>query len=517
MRLLIAAVLTYIAVSLYVGPSLPGLQFDEAIYEHGAVALMTGDRDLDFGREDRSWVNIGGHPIPFMVISYAGAAKFYLLILPYWIFGTAPVVGRIVSMLLGALGIFGIGRALQVQVSDSVGAAVALALAIHPEYVTWVLYDNAGTALWMANCGLTALAMSRFASRPSRPSAFFLGFAIGFAIWGRANFLWIIGGIVVGALFVFRDFVRRGVRFLPAITAGGIIGSAPLIVFELRTGFSTLRVPASTRPLDLIPQRLQYVLESLTFDFERIGIWGGLAVPRWQLYAFGAVVVAPFALLLSLRASDRPVRLGKLAVIAALIAYGWATATPLGVMPHHYAALLPLPVIAVAMAATWLARSGAIGRIVVAAFCVAYATFAITCIRSAHEGLASTRGVGMWSDAISDVSNTLLRQSDGRTVNILDWGLGNNLYVLTRGRVPFQELFWRADEHVVFGGIPWSDVVRAGGLFLLNAPNNTHFPQSSAGFQRALAETGAKYSMRSFHQANGAEYARLYDVEPPLH
>ena len=53
-----------------------------------------------------------------------------------------------------------------------------------------------------------------------------------------------------------------------------------------------------------------------------------------------------------------------------------------------------------------------------------------------------------------------------------------------------------------------------GGLFLLNAPGNTHFKDAAAGFSRALEETGARYSVTTFRQRNGAEYARLYDVEP---
>ena len=502
MRLLAAAVLTYIAMSLYMGLSLPGLQNDEAIYEHGAVALMTGDRTPGFVREDHTWIHIGGRFVPLMVISYAGAAKHYLLIVPFAIFGTAPVVGRVVSMLLGAIGIFGIGRALQVHAGNSTGAAAAFLLAIHPEYVGWTIYDNAGTALWMANVGLLALALSRFANRKDKASSFLAGLAIGFVVWGRVNFVWVLAGIAVAALVAVRGSFAR-VRW-PALLAGSLAGAAPLILFELLSHFATRRFPGQPLSAPLIWTRFHYALSALAYDGERAGMWGGAAAPAWQAAVFGVVVAASIVFLWRAPATDRAARIGRAAGIASIVAYALALLTPLPVNPHHLAALLPLPAMTVVMAAARLARTS---RLSVAILAAAYLFFALSWNRIAHDGLAATRGVGMWSSAISDVSNTLLRTAHGREVRIVDWGLCNNVYVLTRARVPLREIFWRP--------VNWLDLVRPGGLFLVNAPGNIDFPEPARQFHQALEETGAKYSVTTFRQANGAEYARLYDVQQP--
>jgi hypothetical protein len=496
-RLLIAAVLTYIAICLYMGLSLPGLQYDEAIYEHGAVALITGDASPDFARDG----------FPLMVISYAGAAKFYLLAIPFAVFGTAPAVGRVVSMLLGALGIFGIGRAVQLQAGDSAGAAVAFALAIHPEYVSWTLYDNSGAALWMANCGLVALALSRFLQRRDRFSALLLGAASGFAVWGRMNFLWILAGLAIASMIVF----HWRPRFAAALAAGFAAGAAPLIVYELATRFRTFRTPATANAFVLFRTRLEYASSALLYDGERAAMWGGAAPPYWQTIACGAVVVLAGIVLFLSKSRDRIVLIGRWAVIAAAVAYALAFLTPLGVNAHHFAALLPLPAIVVCLAAAVLCRHGRIARAAVVLLAAAYAIASLEWNRAAHAGLAATHGVGMWSDAIAGVSRSLEQQR--REVAIVDWGLANNLYVLTRARVPFRELFWRAD-------VPWNERVSRGGLFLLNAPANTHFARSAAAFLRALQETHAAYSVTTFRQHDGAEYARLYDVRPqslPLH
>jgi hypothetical protein len=117
----------------------------------------------------------------------------------------------------------------------------------------------------------------------------------------------------------------------------------------------------------------------------------------------------------------------------------------------------------------------------------------------------------MWSSAISEVGSTLrrtaLRTANDRKVRIVDWGLGNNLYVLTRAGVPLEEVFWHP--------APWRALVGSGGLFLLNAPDNTHFPEAAREFQLALEQSGAAYTVTTFRQADGAEYARLYDVRQP--
>jgi len=503
MRLLIAAVLVYIAISLYMGLSLPGLQYDEAIYEHGAVALLTGDQHPGFSSEDHTWVRAGRMRIPLMVTSYAGAAKHYLLVGPFAIFGTAPAAGRVVSMLLGAIGIFGIGRALQVHAGHHAGAATACVLAVHPAYIGWTIYDNAGTALWMASTGLIALALSRLANRADRMSSLLLGLAIGFALWGRVNFLWMLAGLAVAVLVAFRGAFAR-LRW-PAFFAGSVIGAAPLIAFELLSRFATRQFPSQALSLPLVWTRFQFAVNALGYDGERAGMWGGTAAPAWQASLFALVIPASIAFLwlvpLTDRMTDVATRIGRAAGIASIVACGLALLAPLAVNPHHFAALLPLPAVAVTMAGV---RLGRMSRAPVAILAAAYLVFALSWNRIAHEGLAATRGVGMWSSAIAEVSGTLLRTANGREVRIVDWGLGNNLYVLTRAGIPLREVFWHPE--------PWRDLVGSGGLFLMNAPDNTHFPEAARQFQHALEQTGAAYTVTTFRQADGAEYARLYDV-----
>jgi hypothetical protein len=130
------------------------------------------------------------------------------------------------------------------------------------------------------------------------------------------------------------------------------------------------------------------------------------------------------------------------------------------------------------------------------------------------DGLRKTGGTGHWSDAVFALSQKLSADYPGREVRTLDWGLQDDLYVLSNAHVHTRELFWRSTAEQSDRGVPWSEEIRRGGLFLLNGPKNRAFPAPSAGFLRALAEAHPSMQHVVFPQRSGDAYAELYDVAP---
>jgi hypothetical protein len=179
--------------------------------------------------------------------------------------------------------------------------------------------------------------------------------------------------------------------------------------------------------------------ESLLSDREHRAIWGAGPVPGWQAWLMALVVIA------AVTWCWRPQR--RIAM-AALVLYGLHFLSTVQVAEHHFVTAVPFAVMAVA-AAGWRW------------FLPVYVALALYWNAAAWQGLRATGGVGQWSDAIVDVERAIAERYQERRVNILDWGLQNNLFVLARGRLNSRE--WIGEE-------PPPD-----GLFLMGGEANTFF------------------------------------------
>ncbi len=121
----------------------------------------------------------------------------------------------------------------------------------------------------------------------------------------------------------------------------------------------------------------------------------------------------------------------------------------------------------------------------------------------------------VWSDAALDVARHLDQQYPGRFVTILDWGLQENLYVLTDGRLNSQEIRWDANTDPSGGPPrPWMDLIRDGGVFLLHGPEDRAFPAASEQFLRALDSARPVIHRYTATERSGATYAQIVEIEP---
>jgi hypothetical protein len=515
----VAAIATYLTLAGVIGIRTPGLQYDEAIFEHGAVHLLTSRDAPRFAHNTATWIRIGDRHVPLMVLPYIGSATFFLDALPFALFGASAATARMVNLLLGAAGIWGVGRFGQSQLGPRLGTALALVLAIHPGYLTWTMYDNAGVSIWMAALGIVCLAALRYTERFDPASAFLLGACVGLAVWCRANYVWLLTGVLVGLAIVLRAQLLRTMSHWPALIAGGVAGSMPLIAYEFASDLGTLRFVRDASDgasrLQLVSARLAMGAQALVYDAHRRGIWAGPELPGWHMLFFAALlVVSALACLLAGGENHARARIHRIAGLALVLTVGLTLASPIRLTPAHFVVYLPLAAFVVLAAVQSATARWRAARFVVLAVGVAYAVVALFWDARTAIGIRETGGTGMWSDAVFAVAETIETRHRGRTIGILDWGLANNLYVLTSGSFRPRELFWGATSERTGLGTTWAEEVSGGGVYLLNGESNTFNKDTREAFRRAVGQSGLSYSKTDFRQRDGRVHAELYEVSP---
>jgi hypothetical protein len=514
---LLAAIATYVVVAIAIGIHVPGLQFDEAIFAHGGIHLLTSADAPPFAYNQGTWIKVGDRHVPLMVIPYIGSATFVLHAIAFAIFGTSAVTVRAVNLLLGAVGIWGVGRFGQSRLSPRLGTALAFILAIHPGYLTWTMYDNAGMAIWMATLGVGCLAVARYLGRFDGRSALLLGVWLGFAVWCRANYVWLLGGVIVALALLLRGRLLPTARHWPSIVLGGIIGSSPLIAYEVASRLGTLKfiqaMSSPVSPLHLVPERLAVAAQALVYDSLRRVIWEGPGLPVWQVAVFAALLVGSIAVCLLAADRTRPrEEIGKIAALTLTITIVLTLTSRIRLGPYHFLVYFPVAAFVVLAAGRILATRWRAARILAVAIGIGYAAVALSWDVRTAIGMRQSGGSDMWSDAVFAVASTIETKYRGKTISILDWGLTNNLYVLTSAGFRPRELYWGSTAERTGLGTSWPEEISRGGIYLLNGPANAFNRAAGEAFRQAVGQSGLRYLREEFRQRNGRIYAELYEI-----
>ena len=303
------------------------------------------------------------------------------------------------------------------------------------------------------------------------------------------------------------------------MAAGGLIGCFPVVVYELLSRGGTLTFMRNARLdldlLGLLQARAPMLIDALLCDRECRAAWDGPASsPLWLSAILGAGVLFGLVTALLRKDDTTTARWHRLAALFCLVLAGIMTFSRLPVGHHHLINLVPAAAVVVVLGFTWWATCSRVGQVAGVAFGLFYFCAAMWWNVSMIRGFERTGGTGAWSDAIYFVNDYLETHQHGREVKILDWGLHNNLFVLSSGDIRAEELFWGADADNVSAGKPWPEHLSPGDLYLTNAEGKRHFPKATSGFERALAESGLSFQRARFHTRTGGPYAELISVLP---
>jgi hypothetical protein len=492
----------------------PGLYYDEALTAVGSVHMRHSSAELTLPHDPDTWLCARGHCFPLMTMRYIGAIKEYVYLPTFALFGTRTEVIRVVSVLFSLLCIWGVGKLIGEQISRPVAACAALAIAINPAFLTTTVFDNGAVTVMMAAFGLVCLALSSYVRRSSARAAFWVGAAMGFGVWSRANFVWLMISIVAAAVIVLRRSLLAPLSHWLTWIGGGVLGGLPFLVYQVYSNGGTWEATnmfIAREPLvDRLFTRLVLFSETLLTDREHRAMWDGPAMPDWQRWLFLALVLLSLGVCLTMSRWWRGARSlwaqGAGLTFLFLALFLFFSKTPIA--EHHLIALVPLAVIVVVLACGTLRSKFRWGRAVSFAVAAVYVGSVAFWQFAAIQGLHRTRGAGAWSDGVYTLARQLPQKYGAQEVKILDWGLENNLYILTDARLHTREIY-SDGAHA-----QWPDEIRRGGVFLLNGPENRQFPEASEAFLKAVAETRPAVQRFTVPQRSGVPFAEVIEIQP---
>ncbi|MGQ9904024.1 MAG: ArnT family glycosyltransferase [Anaerolineae bacterium] len=487
MATLAACVTLFLSIALH-QLYLPGLYYDEALDLAPMLDIMRGAPTLLLRGIG---VTIGGYAYPVMLMDYMGSLNGYVT-LPFMLaLGPGVVAARLSPILFSAVTIILAYAVARAWFGQTAGLVTALLLAANPSFVwfsrqgitvtsimtvfslgSWLLLDR-----WRRR--VTAGEQSRQIDIHARLTLLAAGVLLGLGLWAKIIFLWWIAVLSVMGLVWFLTLLRpilsatRGSRLnilarllqaAPWIILGFLIGAAPLVYFNL-AGLAQGQPPAT---IDLLFRSLlqptQYGIDNSNLaanlnkrlqDFAVFlngsYFWFLAPVPYGNVYAVPAFLGAAIAG--SALAFRRPEWRKWAALMACIAAYLPISAfTVSDLWATHFFLLFPLPQMAVAVAAVWLAEAVAqrvfrasLPRAALSAL-LASALIALPFSRDLwvnaqyHQQLGIMGGSGRFSDAIYTLAGYL--EAEGIVEPVaLDWGIEKNVRVLTGDRVRPVELF----------------------------------------------------------------------------
>ncbi len=480
-----AAIAVYLLLALSIGAQRPGFNYDEAIQIHGAVHMLHSGGPPPFAHDPWSWLEIGGRHWQVMVVPYVGALKSYLL-MPFALIAPVYQIARPLSALFGAFGIWALGILLKREIDESMAALTCLVMAVQPSYVAENVFDYSALASWMLVLGLAALQLSRVLQRRSDLNLLLLGLALGVGVWARVNFAWLLMAAAAGVLVGFGRRVWLPLRQWFMMGTGMVAGAAPLLVYEWISRGATWRALsadtiATSQPLvQLIPLRVLFMGRAFVSDSEMRRIWGGPSVPA-GLALLPVVLVACCCLLCWIPrddAAENEIAWRRATVVTFLVLSAQIFLSKLRVNEHHVDCLLPLAIAIVIFAF----RAGirmriqvrTLGQAMLGLYLVVSPWYNV----SAARGLAESGGVSRWSNGISSVATGLAHDYAGRRIQIVDWGLQNNLFVVSDGQIKSNEIFWGAAANLNSASRQWKEAL-APGMCSFLTPRETNFTQAS--------------------------------------
>ena len=510
---LLACTLYFLAGQAFI-PRL-GIEDDEALF---AMPLLQP-------RSAEYTLRIGHSHFPLMLMSYLGTLKTLLLDPVLHIFGTGVRAVREPMLLAGAFSVWLFYLLLRRVAGERAALAGCILLAADTLYLLTSCFDWGPVALQHLLFLGGAYCLVRF-YQERRERFLALGcYLLGLALWDKALGEWMLSGLMVATLAVCRRQVRAvfSLRRLALAAAACCLGAMPLLIYNAASRGGTFH-GNFRRETDQFPQKSLMMVNTLRgqglFGYltdedwqtpqphapanlldrssDELALWTGQPRYNLMLWAFALALIAlPFA-----------GRAARRIVLFCLIALGiaWlemAITAGAGGSVHHTILLWPLPL--AIPAAVFAGASRRLGRAGIPALAAVIAVLSTSCLLVTNEYyrmMARDGGSISWTDAIFPLSRYLGGQG-ARGVYCMDWGILDNLRLLSHGRLPLRVGMdeFPADAVALMAADP-------GNLFVSHTPEFAIFPDvnprlvaaaHAAGYEpEMLATISDSYGRRIF-------------------
>jgi hypothetical protein len=473
---------------------MPGLYYDEALDAVPAMQLVL-NQPVELVRD--AGLSIAGRDVPLMAMDYVGPVYTYLYVPLFAFGGVSAFTVRWLPIALSALTVSLTFAWTQRAFGALTASGATLLLATHPSFLFWARQGVAVTAV-LALFGLLALWLAgSWLRRPTLPSAFLFGLIVGLGLTAKVLFLWFIVALAGAGLYVWFSEIR-GYKVITQVrpsflivALGFLLGAAPVLVYNLMSQGSIAAVVANVETTVYGVHNTSYFANMLTRArsfitlLEGSGFWYLGTIQRQLLFSWALLISLGGIILFLIRrrtpASERRETLALLILVGLFFFQSGVTIS--GLWPTHLFLLLPLLATIVSLGVVrlftksrWLAPVGIL---------LLLAANLLVDLRY-HVALAETGGRRAHSDAIVRLADILL-EGDG-PVYALDWGMKNNLQIITNGRVNPVELFqYRPEPDASFRDWIWGAMHQQGARFLFKTPEASAFHRFEQ-FQRLAAE-----------------------------
>ncbi len=504
-------ILYFFAAGLLLVPY-PGIEDDEALFA-GAIYMPEGME---------AKVRLFGRPVATMIMSYLGTLKAWLYAPIFAVFGPSVYTLRLPALAVGAGSLWLFYRLLDRVHGRRAAILGALLLATDVSFLLTACLDWGPVVLQhllLLGGMLLLLRFHQGAGEISLKAAFFL---FGLALWDKALFSWMLGGLAVAAALALTAQIRSTVtwRRCGAAAKALLLGALPLVAYNLATGFATFRNRHySLEDWQQKVSVLRYTIQGNAMKAFLVGApaAGPAGTPNraveaasvrlsellghpetswlpWVLIA--AVAMAPLAW--TTRARKSMLFFGVAAVVTWLQMLVTVNA---GASVHHTILVWPLLVgfIAVTLAGA-VERASKRAVTVVFAGVVLAAGWNAALLNEYLSGLIRFGPAPMWTDAVYPLAEALKEHRPG-VIYAADWGMSNSVRMLLEGKTPLgnavdpisrQELDAAERARVL------ERVAQPGAVFVAFVDGRGYFPAAkrlllqsaeAAGFRRKLLAT----------------------------
>ena len=413
-RISIALCVTFFIAAGCAFIPLAGIQNDEALFAPAIFPETCGYND--------GWIAWRQWEVPVMLMSYVGALKAWLYgaVFAVW----APSVWSVrMPVLLIAAAALAISARIAWMLAGPVAAAVVAALlATDSVYLLTAVFDWGPVALQHFLMSLAIWQLLRFDRGGSRWALAAGWFFIGLAFWNKAIVVWSVTGLLVAAIIFARPMLARMLRGRNAMIVSGalLLGAFPLIVYNVRHPLQTYTENVHRTDTEF---QLRNRVEVLRVTANGSTLFGYLFNEVGERGLRESLGVPATAVGLVLAGTQ-----GLFIAAAALVSWLFMVVSAGGGAGHHTVLLWPLPQLAIASAAARWWRH----RLVVLA-AVALVLGSNLAVMQRYWRSAHSNGGGRgWSQSLTTLSNRLGDLGD-RPVFMADWGLHNNMCLLTPG------------------------------------------------------------------------------------
>jgi hypothetical protein len=478
--------------------------------------------------------HLGHRWIPLMINSYAGALKTWI----YWpifkVWHPSTYSLRVPSMLIAAVAMV-LFWPIMVRAGGKRAAAIAtVLLATDTMYLMTSVFDWGPCALQHFFLVAVMLAFIRY-HETGKPALLALAsFLAGVALWEKALFFWLAGGLAVACLviypqYIWQHFSRRNL----AIAAGSfVIGAMPFIMYNVHKPNATLgenatfsfeqfddKLEAAHRTFDAhaifnyicFDDWVQPAREART-DIEETSLQlreaTGITQRNYMLWAYGlSILLIPFCW------RTRAWRPMLFALI--FCAVGWALmliTKDAGASVHHVILLWPVTLMFLALPLSEASRRLP-NKIAIPLLSVIVGIFAAKNVLVTNEYLAQFIRNGptdKWTNALFPLSADIMQSHYGE-IDGIDWGTVVPLRVLERAQVPLG--FVNVDEKAPQEAL--AKMNKEGFVFLGHVKQFEVYASVDEKLDAIAASNGmTKQVIKTYPDDNGRPMYELFQYRP---